>query len=141
MDINEFFKNKNNLKDAIIVISGKDNVGRYIAKFTEKDNLGIKLNAGFRESYIAVIDNNRKFMWENNDSKLQDISYQVGDKFIDVISAGFDAGNVSSIKIRNNEYSLNHRGLNFAIFHYKSLVLLDNFYVDTHQDETLKVVR
>lgn len=140
MDINEYFT-KTNLKDAIVVISLKDNIGKNIKNFTTKNKLGINIDAGFRESYIAVIDKKRKFLWEKSSKKMQNISYQVGEKFIDVVSAGFEEGNVSSIKISDDEFSLNHRGLNIAIFHYKSLVLLDYFYVDTHQDETLKVVR
>lgn len=141
MDINEYFKNYKFLKNKIIVISSKDEPSKYFNLFTSKSLLGLNESVLYRNSYVAVIDFKRKFVFEHVDKDKYCCSYQVKKKFIDILSSGFDSGNKSSIKIDENEFSLNHRGLNFAIFHYKTLDLIDKFYCDTYADKTLQIIR
>ena len=141
MNLNEYFSNVKYFKNKIIVISAKDESSKKIRKFVAGENLGLKLNIGHNNSYVAVIDNKRNFIFEKADNKSQDCSYQVKNKYIDIISAGFDSGNKSSIRIGDNEFSNNCRGLNFAIFHYKSLALVDKFFVDSNDDSSLTIRR
>lgn len=141
MTINEYFSNYKYFKNKIIVISAKDEPSKYFDLFVVKKNFGLSEKVGYRDSYIAVIDKKRKFCYEYASKDKYECSYQVKDKFIDIISAGYDKGNVSSIKIDDQEYSMNHRGLNFAIFDYKTLTLIDRFSCDTHMDNSLTIRR
>ena len=133
MNLNEYFANSKFFKNKIIVISAKNEASRKIKRFLARDNLKLKMEMSYRNSYIAVVDNKRDFVYEKTDKKLQECSYQVKNKYIDIISAGFDAGDRSSIKIGDAEYSNNRRGLNIAIFHYRTLALIDKFYLRFHQ--------
>lgn len=141
MTINEYFSNYKYFKNKIIVISAKDEPSKYFDLFVVKKNFGLSEKVEYRNSYIAVIDKKRKFCYEYASKDKYECSYQVKDKFIDIISAGYDKGNVSSIKIGDQEYSMNHRGLNFAIFDYKTLTLIDRFSCDTHMDNLLTIKR
>lgn len=141
MTINEYFSNYKYFKNKIIVISAKDEPSKYFDLFVVKKNFGLNEKVEYRNSYIAVIDKKRNFCYEHASKDKYECSYQVKDKFIDIISAGYDKGNVSSIKIDDQEYSMNHRGLNFAIFDYKTLTLIDRFSCDTHMDNLLTIKR
>lgn len=141
MDINQYFSNMKYFKNKIIVISAKDEPSRKLTLLEFKENLRLKMEIGYRNSYVAVIDNKRGFVYEKADKNIIDCSYQIKNNYIDIVSAGFDNGNKSSIKIGETEYSKNKRSLNIAIFHYKSLLLVDSFYVDTYEDESLTIRR
>lgn len=141
MNLNEYFSNGKDLKNKILVISGKDEPSKWLSNFVHKENINLQMDIGFRNSYIAVVDYNRGFIFENSQSGKYECSYQVKNKFIDIVSAGFEGGNVSSIKIDDKEYSDNRRGLNFALFNYKTLALIDKFHVDTYGDKTLEIRR
>lgn len=141
MDINQYFSNMKYFKNKIIVISAKDEPSRKLTLLEFKENLRLKMEIGYRNSYVAVIDNKRGFVYEKADKNIIDCSYQIKNNYIDIVSAGFDNGNKSSIKIGETEYSKNKRSLNIAIFHYKSLLLVDSFYVDTYEDKSLTIRR
>ena len=141
MNLNEYFSNTRYFKNKIIVISAKNEPSKKIKRFLSRENLGLKMEIGYRNSYIAVIDNKRGFIFEKADKDIQECSYKVKNKYIDIISAGFESGDKSSIKIDSVEYSNNRRGLNIAIFHYKSLALVDKFFVDTCEDSSLTIRR
>lgn len=132
MNLNEYFEKTKNFKNKIIVISAKDEASKYIKCFKSKTLLGLKMDIKYRGSYVAVIDNKREFLYENNSAEKIECSYKVKDKYIDIVSAGFDAGNISSIKVGTEEFSINKTGLNIAIFNYKSLKLIDNFNCNTY---------
>lgn len=88
-----------------------------------------------------MIDIKRQFYYEHTSNDMYECSYKVKDKFIDIISAGYDKGNKSSIKIDDTEYSCNRRGLNVAVFNYRTLTLIDKFYCDTYSDQFLTIRR
>ena len=141
MDINEYFSDIRHFKNKIIVISAKDEPSRFAGRITAKDSLGLRMSIGYRNSYVAVVDAKRGFVYENASKSSYDCSYKVGRRFIDIRSAGFENGNVSSIKIGDKEFSSNRRGLNVAVFHYRTLALVDRFFVDTNEDKNLSVKR
>ena len=141
MNLNEYFKNRRFFKNKIIVISAKDSASRYKSEFFAKSNLGLALPLMYRDAYVAVVDMKRGFVFEKHSKEKYECSYQVKDRFIDMVSAGYNTGNCSSIKINEQEFSCNKNGLNFAIFHYKSLELVDKFYVNTHSDKGLTIQR
>ena len=141
MDLNEYFKNWKKFKNKIIVISVKDEASKHLKQFTSKVDLKLKMDIKFRGSYVAVVDMKRNFWYENASKDKIECSYQVKDKYIDIVSAGFDAGNKSSIKIGLDEFSYNKTGLNISIFNFKNLKLIDSFYVNTYINGLLKIER
>ena len=141
MNVNEYFSNMKHFKNKIVVITAKDSAANYINRCRMREALHLEMHIGQRNSYVAVVDNKRGFVWENASPTKQDCSYKVGRRYIDMVSGGFDSGNVSSVKIGDKEFSYNRRGLNVAIFHYRTLELVDSFFVDTHEDGNVAVRR
>ena len=137
MEINTYFKNWKKFKNKIIVISVKDSASKFINKFITKSNIGLKCEISTRESYIAVVDIARDFIYERHSSQKITGSYKIKNKYIDIVSAGYSCGNISSIKVGDEEYSKNKRGLNIAILNKNNFKLIDSFYVDSHADEKL----
>ena len=141
MDINEYFSNTKYFKNKIIVIAAEDDASVLKGRIKIKENLGLAMNMGYRNSYVAVIDMKRNFVYEKASKESYECSYKVGNRFIDIVSAGYENGNRASIKIGDNEYSMNKKGLNIAVFHYKTLALVDRFSVDSNGDKSLTVKR
>ena len=141
MTLNDYFKNPRRLKNKIIVISAKDEASRYVANFTAASALGLGMKMKFRASYVAVVDMKRDFLYERSSGGNIECSYKVENKYIDIVSAGFESGNFSSIRVGDSEYSHNATGLNFVILKNKSLRLVDSFFADSFLDGTLTVKR
>jgi hypothetical protein len=141
MNINEYFEDMRYFRNKIIVISAKDEASMKIKKFTNKENLNLEMKIGYRGAYVAVVDFKRGFCFEKSTDDKYECAYRVGKKYIDIVSSGYNSGPLSSIKVGDSEYSKNRRGLNVAVFHYKSLLLVDSFFVDTNSDNDLKLMR
>lgn len=141
MTLNEYFQNPKRFNNKIIVIAAKDEASKNIKEFVCGAKFHLKLNLKYRNSYVAVIDPKRDFLYEEASASKIECSYKVDDKYIDIVSAGFSCGNVSSIKVGDNEYSINKTGLNIAIFDYKKLKLIDSFNCDTFSNEELLLVK
>ena len=141
MTLNEYFKKNARFKNKIIVISVKDEASRYISNFTAASDLGLCMKIKFRASYVAVIDIKRDFLYERSSNSKIECSYKVGSKYIDIVSAGFNSGNFSSVKVGEREYSANATGLNVVIFKSKSLKPVDRFVCDSFFDSALTVKR
>ena len=139
MDLNEYFSKPKKFKNKIIVISVKDSASKYINKFVVKSNIKLKCEINTRESYVAVIDFSRDFVYEKHSNQKIMCSYKIKDKYIDIVSSGYLCGNTSSIKVGSNEYSFDKRGLNIAILNKNNFKLIDSFYVDSHSDEKLLI--
>ena len=139
MTLNEYFEKPSRFKNKIIIISAKDEASRYVANFTAAARLGLGMKIKFRESYVAVIDMKRDFLYEKSAGGKIECSYKVGNKYIDIVSAGFESGNVSSVRVENNEYSRNATGLNVVILKNKSLKPKDSFFADSFADSSLSV--
>lgn len=140
MDLNTYFKKPKKFKNKIIVITVKDSANVHYGKFTNRKLYHLEKNLNFRDSLIAVIDMKNNFVYENVSNTLINGTYQVKDNYIDIVSAGYKTGNVSSVKVKNKEFSLGKRGLNVVIFNQK-LRCIDSFYVDSYEDKTLLVKR
>ena len=98
---------------------------------------GLKMK--FRASYVAVVDMKRDFVYERSSGANIECSYKVGNKYIDIISAGFECGNFSSVRVGDNEYSHNATGINVVILKNKSLRIVDSFFADTFLDGSLTI--
>ena len=141
MDINEYFANAKKFKNKIIVIAVKDEASKYAKNFTSAEKLNLKLKLGYRSSYVGVVDFRRDFLYEETSEAKIECSYKVNDSYIDIVSAGFNSGNTSSIKVDGEEYSFCKSGLNIAVFNARSLKLSDAFWCNTHSSGALTVER
>ena len=141
MNINEYFENFSNFENKIVVIAVKDDASRFADRISFKEKFGLQMNIKYRNSYIAVIDPKRDFVYENVSKESYECSYQVKRKFIDIRSAGYDTGNAASIMRGSREFAPNRRGFNVAVFHYRTLALVDRFFVDLSGDSNLTVKR
>ena len=141
MTINEYFRKPQRFKNKIIVISAKDEASRYISNFTTASGLGLSMKLKFRASYVAVVDMKRDFVYERSSGTNIECSYRIKNKYIDIISAGFESGNLSSVRVGDNEYSHNATGINVVILKNKSLGLVDSFFADSFLDGTLTLKR
>ena len=141
MNLNEYFANVKKFKKKIIVISVKDEGAKYIKNFTARAGLKIKMDLKFRQSYVAVIDPMREFLYEKSDSAKIACSYKVGKKYIDIVSAGFESGKISSVIVDGEECSPNRTGLNVVILKSKNLQLVKSFSCDTFADDKLTIIK
>lgn len=137
INLNQYIERIENLNDFIIVISAKDEPALNIGGFESKKILGINCNIKFRDSYIAIIDKKRNFVYENSSCQKIEYAYKVGNSKINVVSAGWNAGNFSSIKVNEKEYSKNNRGLNIVLFNSETLEFVDSINCDTFGDKKL----
>lgn len=138
MNINEYFK-KLNLKKCIVVIVSRDEASKYISEFSEKSKLKLRAPLKYRDSYVAVVDKKKHFVYEETSQQKIECSYKIMDNYINIVSMGLNAGYRSSIKIDNNEYCCNKTGLNIAIFDNKTFKIIDKFYVNSFSDQTLTI--
>lgn len=130
LDLNNYFKNLSNLKDYIVVISVKDEASTNSKYFRAKSKLKISFNIKYRDSYIAIIDNSKDFVYENSSSEKISYLYEVENNNIEIQSAGFLCGSHSSIKVNGVEYSPNHRGLNIVLIRKSDFVVVERVGCD-----------
>jgi len=118
----------------VIIISAKDEAS---TAFTENMaaafralGLAESLVDKYRHSYVAIIDGDEVLF---EDISQEQISHgeTVGNTQIEVKSAGFDAGDMSSILIDAVEYSPNMRGLNIVVYD-KAAGVVDAVNFDTY---------
>jgi hypothetical protein len=141
MTLNEYFKDPGKFKKRIIVISVKDEGSKYVKNFSAAAGLKLKMKFAFQNSYVAVVDPKRDFLYEKSSTAKIECSYKVGDKYIDIVSAGFGSGKRSSVRVSGEEYSLDRTGLNVVIFNARNLKLVDSFSCDSYRDENLTVTK
>ena len=141
LSINDYFERIEKLEDIIVVIVAKDEASNKLKNFVSRELLGIKANIFWRNSYIAIIDKKRCFKYEQASANMLKYEYTVEEKTLSVVSAGFDAGNFSSVKVNNSshEYSQNKRGLNIVLLNAETLEVVDMANCDTFGDDELKV--
>lgn len=132
--MHEYLQNLSNYSRAAIFISIKDE-GTYSltpALMEDFKALGIQadLIGKFRYSYYAVIGPERvtEELSEEmliHEGAIEGTSYTIS-------SAGFDAGNLSSIVINGTEYSKNVRGMNMVVWDLDEQRLIDSIGFDTY---------
>jgi hypothetical protein len=144
-NLNEYFSklkeiNKNNI---LILISIQDEGTSQFIHFKEsfKNFSLMDLSDKFRHSYLAIFTSDGKIYNEALNNLRVEKSIPFGKNSIEVISAGFESGNISSIRINGTEYSKNRRGLNIVVFDTETSEVVDSFNVDTYEDSELKIIR
>ena len=105
---------------------------------TDLANLGLKETwaKALRHSYLAMIDRGNVIYEKLSDKAITyKDSFQNGRMRIDMLSAGYNAGNKSSIKIDNVENSKNLRGLNIVVYNNERRCVIDSVNFDTWDPE------
>lgn len=93
-----------------------------------------------QNSFIGVIDSG-KIVFEQWEEAPMNLSTQIQTSReaadVKIISGGFAYGNISSIMIQNQEYSLNNRGLNIVVWDKKSEQVISSVSIDTHDSRLI----
>jgi len=84
----------------------------------------------FRDGYSAIVENGIVLAQGRSFQEVVDLAEVVGGIRIRVQSAGFEAGNLSSIKFDNEEHSMAQRGVNIVVLMGGEKVI--TYHFDTH---------
>lgn len=112
-DITTDIKNNN-----LVVISVRDeastNLSNGFVNLLEDYNSEIP-NLSFRDSYAAIFYNDKLIEEKLSSDSFVHLEELIEGYNVKVASGGYDKGNFSSIKINDQEFSLNKRGLNIVV--------------------------
>lgn len=128
--------------DFLIIMAVKDESSSAVTDdiISSMKKLGLKSDlhkAGTHRSYIAIIDGHTVLHEEiSQDSLYYDGT--IDGTTLQVISQNFNAGNFSSIRLNDTEYSLNQCGLNIVVYDKANQQLVDSVTFDTYADLSLK---
>lgn len=89
---------------------------------------------GFRDPYVACLDANG-VIFEQKGTPDQVVTCE--DDAFNLYSAGYNAGNHTSIRINNREYSLNSRGLNLVVYNRARGEVVGQITFDSYAKEIL----
>ncbi len=126
--------------------TGKENIQIFFAvkdeaatKLSDKDRAAFEkygLNElatlGIRESYIAVLENGTA-VYEEKSAGEKPVSFE-NENYV-LSSAGFEAGNFSSVKINGEEYSPDVRGINVVVYDKTENKVIKTAVFDTYSKE------
>lgn len=139
-NISDFLGYIENQSDYIVCIAAKDEASKALTDEIIQDfrNLGLDfgLPEHYRWSYLAVIDSGRVAFEELSDEVIT-CDTNILDLNISLQSAGYECGNISSIKINGDEFSVNERGLNIVVYDKQLGYVIDSISVDTFSDNNL----
>lgn len=133
LKMEDYFDKLNNT-DYIILIAGRDDVAWNWNE--SSDNIFKRL--GFQSdlygkghaSFIGVIDN-EKVIFEK--CEFEQLAYETkldNNLKVELLSAGYELGDTSSIKINDIEYALNRRGMNIVVYSKQQQQVIDQSCID-----------
>lgn len=129
----------------ICVMCVKDNAGRgwnYSDSFAFKQiGFSISLDSIYWNSFIGII-NAGKAVYEERGYNGDELIYStcINGLRLDCISKTYEKGDLASIKINENEFSLNKRGLNMVAVDENTMTVVDSVTFDFF-DENHKIYR
>ena len=131
-------------KNILIIVSVSDEASSLYHLYRENfKKLGSKVDFSnkYRWSYLGVFDTvGKKYLEEISEDRI-DRNIKIDGIKMNLVSSGFDKGNLSLINIAGINYSKQGRGLNFVVLNKNTEEILDIFTVDTHKDIKLKIQR
>lgn len=166
-DAFEYFDYLKNQKSMALVIVGYHTVVGNWEMFLDKQCLGLTNLVKHCESYCAFVDFDDDISQEQSGKGAKEINCTLNKKvdvsisqsnvefcmkfpsavnniIVSIRSRGYDSKKnyaYSNILVNNVDYSMNKRGLNFAVIDKEKGMVVDAFNVDTHGDETFSIVR
>ena len=124
-------------QDCTILIAAKDDAGYGL---TEQEQVllrclgaGLQVKGQYRAAYCAVLANGASLAEDLSPDRLDAEGELPGGHHYEMSSAGFETGNIGSIRIDGVEYSKNLRGLNIVVYDNVSQQVVDSVNFDTHQ--------
>ena len=129
------------MTDCSLLFAVKDDAGKRMTAdiLAGLQALGLKedLTGQYRASYCAVISGGE--IEEELDSKPLKMNGKLADgtKYR-LMSAGFDTGNRVSIRIDNEEYAADYRGLNIVVYDHATQTVIDALSIDTSEEGDIK---
>jgi len=141
LTLNNYFEKIENKSDFIIIITVKDDASNSLKYFRNRSQLPLSFKIGFRDSYIAIVDKKRNFVYEKISTSKLEYEYEVENFTVRVKSAGWLAGNESFVSTDcQTNLSQNRRGMNIVVLNSVTLELVDSANCDSFGDKELKVV-
>lgn len=135
MDFVLYLKEIKKLENCVVMIALQDegSCGLTNEMVMAMNELGLMDFRGhFRESYIAVIDN-QQVIEEDYSVDILEKVIEIDDKEFKISSAGGEAS-ASSIAVDGNEYSLMGRGMNVVVYDKVTQQIIDQVTFDTYSD-------
>lgn len=124
------------MNDIAILISVKDEASNGLTDemISAMHDLGLQFDIlnRYRNSYIAIIQNDKVQYEEVSDEKLE-YSGEIGKKNIRIASAGYSVGNSASICVDGVECAVNRRGINIVLLDSRTGGVLDSVSFDTFE--------
>lgn len=130
LNLNNYFENIKNLNDYIVIMSVKDEAYTNSKYFRAKSQLKLFFNINYRDSYIAIVDSSSNFVYEENSKDAISYTYKIGERDIEIKSAGYESGSFSKIIIDGVDYSPNKRGLNIVLIRKKDFAVIEKAHCD-----------
>ena len=127
-------------KNYTIMIAAKDDAASGLTDQirTKLHELGLSFDwkDAYRKGYLAVIDKGNVVFEQSSDQMITyEGTFRNHLERLQMSSAGFDAGNTSSIMINGTEQSLNRRGLNVVVYDNFRKCVIDTVNFDTFVPE------
>lgn len=129
------------MPDCSLLFAVKDDAGKRMTPeiVSALQSLGLTqdLTGQYRAAYCAVITNGE------TEEELDHKPLKMNGKLFDgtkyrLMSAGFDTGNRVSIRVENQEYAADYRGLNLVVYDHKTQTVIDTLSIDTGEDGDIK---
>ncbi len=123
--------------DNIVIISAKDEFSANLSEGQKAAMHALGLQTEFnkdiyRYSYLAVLDSGNVVFEECAPSEITYEHKVTSDEYFSVVSGGIISSNISSVKLADEEYSLDLRGLNIVVYSKKLGYVIDSVNFDTH---------
>lgn len=130
------------LENHLVLLSVKDEATNQLSPESRAwlRNAGATIDSlKYRQGYLLVIGHNKKVVREKFDTgQGAFIELKAGkNEKLKLISSGNSSGNISSIKLGEEELSLNERGFNVVVFN-KNSKLVSSVNFDTHTADVLR---
>ena len=98
--------------------------------------LNFPLEGAYQSSYIAAIKVG-EILQEELSTEMISCQIQTGELMAEMVSAGYEKGNIASIKINGTEYAINQRGLNIVIYDTEENIIVDSLCIDTYSNNQI----
>jgi len=135
-----FMKEVDKLNNYILIIAAKDDASYAltpeIVTCMQDSGLEFSLPGKFQYAYLAVIEDGN-VIYEHTDEDRISFEEMIAGHRISAISAGFEKGNIASIKVNGREFSMDERGLNFVLLDKQTGEIIDSVRVDTFKNNIL----
>ncbi len=129
-----------NSRGKLILLAVKDEGSKGLTKDfvagMQALGLNFPLEGAYQSSYIAAIKDG-EILQEELSTEMISCQIQTGELMAEMVSAGYEKGNIASIKINGTEYAINQRGLNIVIYDTEENIIVDSLCIDTYSNNQI----